>query len=109
MEFTYVGGGHFRDKSVPKGEIAATLHGNEIVKHFAELLAAALKPVIASVRPVIEEAALRRAAADCEHFAKQFRPTGDCQAVLRLQEGRILALIPAKGAALITPQPETPK
>lgn len=33
-EFKYVGGGHYRDASVPKGQPAETLHGDELTKHY---------------------------------------------------------------------------
>ena len=63
-------------------------------------LATALKPVIASVRPVIEAEALRRAAALIRSA---------CGVEKSVLAEKVEALIPAKGAALITPQPETPK
>jgi hypothetical protein len=39
FKFEYVGGGYFRDNSVPKGIKAETLHGSEILDKFcAELI-----------------------------------------------------------------------
>jgi len=39
FRFEYVGGGYFRDKTVPKGISADTLHGSEILDEFcAELI-----------------------------------------------------------------------
>ena len=34
FRFEYVGGGYFRDKTVPKGTKADTLHGNEVLEEF---------------------------------------------------------------------------
>jgi hypothetical protein len=32
FEFKYVGGGYFRDNTVPKGKTAPLLHGDEVVR-----------------------------------------------------------------------------
>lgn len=42
FRFRYVGGGYFRDKLVPKGKHAETLHGDEVLKEFAQELIEAL-------------------------------------------------------------------
>lgn len=39
-EYTYAGGGYFREKSVPKGEVGKMLHGNEVINHFTKVFAA---------------------------------------------------------------------
>jgi NADPH-dependent 2,4-dienoyl-CoA reductase/sulfur reductase-like enzyme len=39
----YVGGGYWRDSSVPKGEVAETLHGEEIVRAVLEEAANAVR------------------------------------------------------------------
>lgn len=36
--FVYVGGGYFRRMGVPIGEVAETLHGNEVVDYIANHL-----------------------------------------------------------------------
>jgi hypothetical protein len=36
--FTYVGGGWFRDASVPKGEVAEMLHGDHAIKEALDAL-----------------------------------------------------------------------
>ena len=38
FRFEYVGGGYFRDKTVPKGIKADTLHGTEILDEFCSEL-----------------------------------------------------------------------
>jgi hypothetical protein len=38
FRFEYVGGGYFRDNSVPKGTKAETLHGSEILDEFCSEL-----------------------------------------------------------------------
>lgn len=54
-DFKYVGGGHYRDASVPKGQPAETLHGDELTKrHEAEL--ASLRQRIADLEHNLEVA-----------------------------------------------------
>ena len=36
FRYRYVGGGYFRDKTVPKGETADMQHGDEIISKFCE-------------------------------------------------------------------------
>lgn len=36
FKFQYEGGGHFRDKTVPRGERAETVHGEEVLKAFCK-------------------------------------------------------------------------
>jgi len=38
FRFVYVGGGHFRDKNIPKGTDADTVHGDQIVEEFVKQL-----------------------------------------------------------------------
>jgi hypothetical protein len=38
FRFVYVGGGVFCDKTIPKGEKANILHGNEVVKAVIEFV-----------------------------------------------------------------------
>ncbi len=40
IKFEYVGGGYYRDSAVPKGKVAKTIHGDEIIRHFEAKLAA---------------------------------------------------------------------
>ena len=45
FRFEYIGGGYFRDKNVPKGLKADTVHGSEILDEFCSEL---LKQYLAS-------------------------------------------------------------
>ena len=36
--FVYVGGGHFRDSRVPKGQSAPMLHGNEVLVEYEKFV-----------------------------------------------------------------------
>jgi hypothetical protein len=38
FRFGYVGGGHFRDKNVPKGDTADMVHGDQIIEEFCKEL-----------------------------------------------------------------------
>ena len=38
FRFKYVGGGYFRDKTIPKGEKADVRHGEEIIDEFCQEL-----------------------------------------------------------------------
>jgi hypothetical protein len=38
FRFKYVGGGYFRDDSIPKGEKADVRHGEEIIEEFCQEL-----------------------------------------------------------------------
>lgn len=38
FRFEYIGGGYFRDKNVPKGTNADTLHGTEVLDEFCSEL-----------------------------------------------------------------------
>jgi hypothetical protein len=48
FRFEYVGGGYFRDKNVPKGMSADTLHGSEILDEFCSELIKQYAPSRAS-------------------------------------------------------------
>ncbi len=48
FRFEYVGGGYFRDKSVPKGITADTVHGSEILDEFCSELIKQYSPSRAS-------------------------------------------------------------
>lgn len=54
--FEYVGGGYFRDKTIPKGTSAPTLHGMQIVELIIENLDCDTKErVLQSVYEATEE------------------------------------------------------
>lgn len=44
--FTYVGGGHYRENGIPKGENARTLHGAQVPEFIYEALQAASRPSV---------------------------------------------------------------